>query len=53
MAAWVATQDHSSDRGSIGIAFWRNMWFTARNGVKNVEGYPTYYMLFNEVWKEA
>jgi peptide/nickel transport system substrate-binding protein len=41
------------DRGSIGIAFWRNIWFMARDSVKNMEGHPTYYMLFNEVWKEA
>ena len=38
------------ERGSVGIPFWRNSWMVARNDVKNMEGHPTQYMLFNEVW---
>jgi peptide/nickel transport system substrate-binding protein len=41
------------ERGSIGIPFWRNIWFVYQNNVHDVPGHPTYYMLFNEVWKEA
>jgi peptide/nickel transport system substrate-binding protein len=41
------------ERGSIGIPFWRNIWFVYGKNVKDVLGHPTYYMLFNEVWMEA
>jgi peptide/nickel transport system substrate-binding protein len=41
------------ERGSIGIPFWRNIWFVYGKDVKDVPGHPTFYMLFNEVWKEA
>jgi peptide/nickel transport system substrate-binding protein len=41
------------DRGSIGIAWWQNVWMVYRNNVKDVPGHPTLYMLFNEVYKEA
>ncbi len=41
------------DRGPIGIPFWRNIWFIYTNKLHDVPGHPTYYMMFNEVWKEA
>ena len=41
------------ERGSVGIPFWRNIWFVYGNDVHDVPGHPTWYMLFNEVWKEA
>jgi peptide/nickel transport system substrate-binding protein len=41
------------DRGSIGIAWWQNIWMVYKNNVKDVPGHPTLYMLFNGVWKEA
>jgi peptide/nickel transport system substrate-binding protein len=41
------------DRGSIGIAYWMNIWTIYRKNVQAVPGHPTMYMLFNEVWKKA
>jgi len=38
------------NRGSIGIAWWRNVWMVTRNRVQDAESHPTLYMLFNEVW---
>jgi len=40
------------DRGSIGIPFWKNLWFHYLKEVKDVQAHPTWYMLFNKVWKE-
>jgi len=37
-------------RGSIGIAWWRNVWMVARKSVQDAESHPTLYMLFNKVW---
>jgi peptide/nickel transport system substrate-binding protein len=37
-------------RGSIGIAWWRNVWTVTRNRVQDAESHPTLYMLFNKVW---
>ncbi len=41
------------DRGSIGIAWWQNIWMVYRNNVMDVSAHPTLYMLFNNVWKKA
>ena len=41
------------DRGPIGIAYWRNVWFVYTKALHDVPGHPTFYMMFNEVWKEA
>jgi peptide/nickel transport system substrate-binding protein len=41
------------DRGSIGIAWWQNIWMVYKPNVKDVPLHPTLYMLFNGVWKEA
>lgn len=47
-------EDIQMSRGSIGIAWWRNVWMVMRNSVQGAEGHPTLYMLFNKVWlKEA
>jgi peptide/nickel transport system substrate-binding protein len=40
------------ERGSIGIPFWRNIWYVHGKDLRNVPLHPTYYMMFNEVWKE-
>jgi len=40
------------ERGSVGIPFWKNIWFHYRKNVKDVPTHPTWYMLFNEVWME-
>jgi len=37
-------------RGSIGIAWWRNVWMVTRKSVQDVASHPTLYMLFNKVW---
>jgi len=41
------------DRGSVAIAYWMNIWTIYRKNVNAIPGHPTYYMLFNEVWKSA
>jgi peptide/nickel transport system substrate-binding protein len=41
------------DRGSIGIAWWMNIWTIYRKNIHAIPGHPTYYMLFNEVWKSG
>lgn len=41
------------DRGSVGIAYWMNIWTIYRKNIHGIPGHPTMYMLFNEVWKEA
>jgi peptide/nickel transport system substrate-binding protein len=47
-------EDIQLNRGSIGIAWWRNVWMVTRKKVQGAEGHPTLYMLFNKVWlKEA
>ena len=38
------------DRGSIGVAWWRNVWMVTRKNVQDAKGHPTLYMLFNKVW---
>jgi peptide/nickel transport system substrate-binding protein len=38
------------DRGSIGIAYWQNVWRAINPGFQNVLGHPTGYRLYNEVW---
>jgi peptide/nickel transport system substrate-binding protein len=42
-----------AERGSIGIAYWMNIWQIHRNEMHGAEPHPTQYMLFNNVWKEA
>ena len=40
------------ERGPVGIPYWRNVWFIYSKDLHDVPGHPTYYMHFNEVWKE-
>ena len=37
-------------RGSIGVAWWRNVWLVTRKTVQGVKSHPTLYMLFNKAW---
>jgi len=46
-------EDIQRERGSIGLAFWRNKWFAVRKQVKGVEPNPSLYMTFNNVWLDA
>lgn len=41
------------ERGSVGIAYWRNFWFIGRSSVKGVEGHPSALLLLDKAWKEA
>lgn len=43
-------EDIQMSRGSIGVAFWRNVWMVTRKRVQMAKGHPTLYMLFNRVW---
>ncbi|MFH1122391.1 MAG: ABC transporter substrate-binding protein, partial [Pseudomonadota bacterium] len=43
-------EDIQMARGSIGIAWWRNVWMVTGKRVQDVNGHPTLYMLFNRVW---
>lgn len=38
------------ERGSIGIAYWMNVWLCLNKRVMGVEAHPTLYMLFNNAW---
>jgi hypothetical protein len=46
-------EDIQMERGSIGLAWWRNKWYMVSNRVKGVEPNPTLYMTFNNVWLDA
>lgn len=46
-------EDIQMERGFIGIAWWRNKWYTVSQKVKGVEPNPTLYMTFNNVWLDA
>lgn len=46
-------EDIQMSRGSIGIPYWRNQWFVTRKRVQNVQGHPSVYILFNEVWLKS
>jgi peptide/nickel transport system substrate-binding protein len=39
------------DRGSIGIAFWMNVWMPSRKNVQNFVVNPSLYLFLNQVWK--
>jgi peptide/nickel transport system substrate-binding protein len=38
------------ERGSIGIAFWKNVWTIMNPAFQNVQPHPTLYNLWHEVW---
>ncbi len=46
-------EDIQWERGSIGIAWWRNKWYTVSKKVKGVKPSPSLYMNFNDVWLDA
>ena len=39
------------ERGSIGNAFWINVWTIARKSVQGVKAHPSLYLKLEEVWK--
>jgi peptide/nickel transport system substrate-binding protein len=39
-----------SERGSIGIAWWQNIWRVTNPAIQNVEPHPTDYYLWREIW---
>jgi peptide/nickel transport system substrate-binding protein len=39
-----------SERGSIGIAYWQDVWAAFNPAFQNVSAHPTGYRLYNEVW---
>jgi peptide/nickel transport system substrate-binding protein len=41
------------DRGSIGNAFWINVWTIARKRVQNIQAHPSLYYNFADVWLKA
>ena len=41
------------ERGSIGIAFWQNLWMVTSKKLKGVSAHPNLYMLFNQAYFEA
>ncbi len=43
-------EDIQMSRGSIGIAWWRNVWMVTRKNVQDATDHPTLYMLYNKVW---
>ena len=38
------------DRGSIAIAWWRNLWEAFNPAFQGVSAHPTQYNLWREVW---
>jgi peptide/nickel transport system substrate-binding protein len=40
------------ERGSIGIAYWRDSWGIAKKKVRNFQAHPTLYDLYKEIWLE-
>jgi peptide/nickel transport system substrate-binding protein len=40
------------ERGSIGIAFWQNLWMVTSKKLKGVKAHPNLYMLFNNACLE-
>lgn len=46
-------QNIQMERGSIGIPYWRNIWFAARKRMKGIQAHPSGYTLLNHVWKSA
>jgi peptide/nickel transport system substrate-binding protein len=39
------------DRGSIGVAFWKNVWLVHRDDVEGITGQADGTMRFDEAWK--
>ncbi len=41
------------ERGSIGIAYWMNIWMCSNKRLKNIAAHPNLILLFNEAWIDA
>jgi peptide/nickel transport system substrate-binding protein len=39
-----------AERGSIGIAWWQNIWRVSNPAIQNMEPHPTDYYLWREIW---
>lgn len=46
-------QNIQMERGSIGIPYWRNIWFAARKQMHGVQAHPSGYTLLGDAWKSA
>jgi peptide/nickel transport system substrate-binding protein len=46
-------EDIFTERGPIGIAYWKSVWNIVPKTIQNIEAHPTEYDLLNEVWREA
>jgi peptide/nickel transport system substrate-binding protein len=49
-AIMAKIQEIQSTRGSIGIAFWKNVWAISNPAFVGILGHPTNYELWREVW---
>ena len=43
-------EDIQMERGSVGIAFWTNVWYIAHKRIKNVDAHPTNYDILFDAW---
>ncbi len=43
-------EDIQMERGSVGIAFWTNVWYIANKKFKNVDAHPTNYDILYNAW---
>jgi peptide/nickel transport system substrate-binding protein len=43
-------EDIQMERGSVGIAFWTNVWYIANKRIKNVAAHPTNYDILYNAW---
>ncbi|MBN1178997.1 MAG: ABC transporter substrate-binding protein [Anaerolineae bacterium] len=43
-------EDIQQERGSVGIAFWTNVWYVCHEKFQNVRAHPTNYDHFDNVW---
>lgn len=46
-------QNIQQERGSIGNAFWINVWTISRKRVQNLKAHPSLYMMFDNVWLDG
>ncbi|GAB4578633.1 MAG: ABC transporter substrate-binding protein [Anaerolineales bacterium] len=49
-ALMAKLQEIQSTRGSIAIAFWKNVWAISNPAFQGIEGHPTQYELWRGVW---
>jgi peptide/nickel transport system substrate-binding protein len=43
-------EEIQEERGSVGIAFWTNVWYIAHKKMQNVDAHPTNYDILHETW---